>query len=357
MSSSKTNSASGSCRNGKEGAGEHKEGYSVKTLRRMSNKERLKAFLHLFKRDDRVLIIIVADPDSMGSAFAIKRLLSRRVSETVIAYCNQIKRLNNIAMREILKIPMQPLRGTKRDEFTKFILVDSQPTHKKEFENIQFHAVIDHHPLSEGWQAPFMDIRPEYGAVCTMMSEYLKSAGIKPSVALATALFYGIKVDTKNFTQKATPQDVYCFQNLFKRINQYWLSKIEKSDMRKSELKYFKTALTVMRFRKKRIYAFLGRVSNPDVLVLIADFFTHVHEVGWVFIAGQVGERLIIILRCDGYKKDAGKLAKNFLGKFGPAGGHKQSARAELPLKNLPEDFREEFTTDTLIKLFVKHLD
>lgn len=357
MSSNRMNSAPKGGRNGKESSGEQPEGYSVKSLRRLSNRERLKAFLHLFKRDDRVLVIIVADPDSMGSAFAIKRLLSRRVTETVIAYSNQIKRLNNIAMRDILKIPMQPLRGTKRDEFTKFILVDSQPTHKKEFENIPFHAVIDHHPLSEGWQAPFMDIRPEYGAVCTMMSEYLKSAGIKPSVALATALFYGIKVDTKNFTQKATPQDVFCFQSLFKRINQYWLSKIEKSDMRKSELKYFRIALSEMKFRKKRIYAYLGRVSNPDVLVLIADFFTHVHEVGWVFIAGQVGEKLVIILRCDGYKKDAGKLAKNFLAKFGPAGGHKQSARAELPIKNLPEDFRQQFSTEALIKLFVKHLD
>ncbi len=344
-----------SCSN-ERGSGEICNGHSVRGLRRLSNKDRLRTFLQLFKRDDRVLVLIVADPDSMGSAFAIKRLLSRRVTEVVIAYCNQIKRLNNIAMREILKIPMQPLRGTKRDEFTKFILVDSQPTHKKELNNIPFDAVIDHHPLADGWDAPFMDIRPEYGSVCTMMAEYLKSAGIKPSMALATALFYGIKVDTKNFTAKACTQDIRVFQALFKRINQYWLSKIEKSDMRKSELKYFKIALTEMKFKKKRIFAHIGKLSNADVLVLIADFFTHVHEVGWVIISGQVGEKLIIILRCDGYKKDAGKLAQNFLSQYGPAGGHKQSARAELPIKNLPENFRENFNTASLIRLFMQHL-
>ena len=35
-----------------------------------------------------------------------------------------------------------------------------------------------------------------------MMVEYLRAANITPSVALATALYYGIKVDTQNFEKK-----------------------------------------------------------------------------------------------------------------------------------------------------------
>ncbi len=329
----------------------------AKHIRRLSNKERLKAFLSLFKRDDRVLIVIVADPDSMASAFAIKRLLSRRVSEITIAHPNQIKRLNNIAMRDILKIPLQSLRGTKKDEYTKFVLVDSQPPHKKEISNIKFDAVIDHHPLTEGWTAPFIDVREEYGANCTMLAEYLKSAQITPSKALATAMFYGIKVDTHNFTQKATPADVYCFQNLFKRINKYWLNKIERSDIRKAELKYFKEAFSNIKIKKNRIYCHLGRVANPDILVVIADFLTHVHDIGWVIVSGQAGEKLVVIFRCDGYKKNAGKLAQRVLGQYGPAGGHKESARGEIPLKNLPEKLVRDFDTNKLIRLFMKHLD
>jgi len=326
-------------------------------MRRLSNKERLRAFLSLFKREDRVLIVIVADPDSMASAFAIKRLLSRRVSEVIIIHPNRIKRLNNIAMRDVLKIPLSPFRGTKRDEFTKFVLVDSQPTHKKEFANIRFDAVIDHHPLTADWTAPFIDIREEYGAACTILAEYLKSARIKPSAALATALFYGIKVDTQNFTKKATPSDILCFQNLFKRINHYWLNKIEQSDIRRSELKYFKIAFSSLKVKKGRIYVHIGRISNPDILVVVADFLTHVHDIGWVIVSGQVGEKLIVIFRCDGYKKNAGKLAERVLGRYGPAGGHKQSARAEIPIKNLPERFSQEIDTRHLIRLFMKHLN
>ncbi len=329
---------------------------AAKTVRRLSNKERLKSFLSLFKREDRVLVVIVADPDSMASAYAVKRLLSRRVEEVVIAHPNEIKRVNNIAMMDLLKIPMQKLRTAKREQFTKFILLDSQPVHNKDINSIEYDAVIDHHPMTEGWEAEFVDIRPEYGATSSMLAEYLKAAGIKPSVLLATALFYGIKVDTQNFTKKATYSDVLCFQNLFKRINQHRLNKIETADIRRFELKHFKTALETMRFSKKRIYAHLGKVTNPDILVVIADFFTHVHDVGWVIVSGQYGEKLVVIFRCDGYKKNAGKLAERVFGKVGLAGGHRQSARAEIPFKNLEGIDPATFDTPTLQKLIVRHL-
>ncbi len=329
---------------------------SIRATKRMSNRERLKAFLQLFRRCDRVLIVIIADPDSMASALAVKRLLARRVEHIAIAHPNKIKRVNNIAMRDLLKIPLQHLRNTKRDEFTKFLLLDSQPGHNPDLAGIKYNAVIDHHPVTSGWEADFVDIRPEYGATSSMLTEYLKAAKIKPAVALATALFYGIKVDTQNFTKKASPSDVLCFQYLFKRINQQLLNKIETSDIRRSELKYFKAALDNMKFSKKRIYSHIGKVTSPDILVVVADFFTHVSDIGWVIVSGFYSEKLIVIFRCDGYKKDAGKLAARVFGKLGTAGGHRQSARAEVPVKNLNGGTIKKFTTKTLQRLMVKHL-
>ncbi len=329
---------------------------SVRSSRRQTHIERLRSFLQLFRRDDRVLVVIVADPDSMASAMAVKRLLARRVTEVVIVHPNQIKRVNNLAMRDLLKIPLSPLRGTKRDEFSRFVLLDSQPPHKPELTNIKFDAVIDHHPVTQGWDADYVDIRPDYGATSSMLTEYLKAAKIKPVVALATALFYGIKVDTQNFTKNAASADVLCFQYLFKRINQQLLNKIENSDFRKSELKYFKSAIEAMKTSKNRIYCHVGRVGNPDVLVLLADFFSHVYEIGWVIVSGQYGEKLIVIFRSDGYKKDAGKLATKVFGKLGSAGGHRGSARAEVPLRNIPDTDITSFNTRGLQKFFKRHL-
>ncbi len=325
-----------------------------KITRFKSNRERVKTLVSNFKKDDRVLILIWADPDAMASALAMKRLIRHRVSEVTIAHINEIRRVNNVAMMQLLKIPLVKLRQIKPAEYNKKILLDSQPSHNPEFLKFQYDIVIDHHPLTTGWEAPFVDIRPEYGATSSILSEYLRTLKIKPSVALATALIYGIKTDTNNFEKECTIQDVLCFQYLFKRMNRHLLHKIEASDIRRSELKYFRRAFEEIKVRKNRLLAHIGRVPNPDILVVIADFFNHVHEVGWVFISGEYKDRLVVIIRCDGYRKDAGKLATRVFGPLGFAGGHREKARAEVPLENLGQSGHN-FSTRSLVRLLERH--
>jgi nanoRNase/pAp phosphatase (c-di-AMP/oligoRNAs hydrolase) len=174
-------------------------------------------------------------------------------------------------------------------------------------------------------------------------------------VALATALFYAIKVDTRNFEKKATLADAISFRYLFNIANQNLVRKIELSSFRRSELNYFKTALSEMKVSKQRLYAHLGRVSSPDMLVLIADFLNQVHDVTWVFVSGLHNDKLVVIFRCDGYKKNAGRLAEKMFSTIGSAGGHREAARAEVPLKNLPVEMQD-FSTKTLMRLTTKHL-
>jgi len=80
-----------------------------------------------------------------------------------------------------------------------------------------------------------------------------------------------------------------------------------------------------------------------------------VHDISWVVVSGIHGERLVVIFRCDGYKRNAGKLAAKIFGDLGVAGGHREAARAEVPLKKL-ELQDNVFTTDTLKKITTKHL-
>ncbi len=338
----------------KNGQESDKKPLEPKVTRFKSNRERVKTLLSLFKKEDRVLILIWADPDSMASALAMKRLIRQRVSEVTIAHVNEIRRVNNLAMIKLLKIPLIKWRQVKVSEYTKKILLDSQPAHNAEFQKLDFDIVIDHHPLTNGWDAPFIDIRPEYGATSSMMTEYLRTLKIKPSVVLATALIYGIKTDTNNFEKECTIQDVLCFQYLFKHMNRHLLHKIEASDIRRSELKYFRKAFEEVKIRKQRLFSHVGRVPNPDILVVIADFFNHVHEIGWVFISGEYRERLVVIIRCDGYRKDAGKLAQRVFGNLGFAGGHREKARAEVPLEKINRNGNN-FTTRNLIRILEKH--
>lgn len=332
----------------------------VVTQKKRSNsqktaKERLQEFWSIFEKEDDVLVVICADPDALASAMAIKRLLRYRVKSVTIGYPNDIRRLSNIAMVDLLKIPAERFKSFKSDNYTKHVIVDSQPTHNPCFEDLGFDVVIDHHPATKGWQADFVDVRAKYGATASMMVEYLRAADMKPSVALATALFYAIKVDTNNFEKKAQIADAISFRYLFNIANPNLVRKIELSELRKSELNYFKTAFDEMKISKQRLYAHIGRVYSPDVLVIIADFFNRVHDVSWVFISGIHGEKLVVIFRCDGYKKNAGTLATKTFGEVGSAGGHRQAARAEVPLKNLAKE-DQDFSTKTLRKLTRRHL-
>ena len=100
-------------------------------------------------------------------------------------------------------------------------------------------------------------------------------------------------------------------------------------------LKYYQKALEVMRVRRQRIHAHLGPVKNPAVCVSIADFFMKIHDIAWAIVSGTYQGRLIIIVRNDGVRKDAGKLLREKFGDLGSAGGHKTMARAEIPFQNL----------------------
>jgi nanoRNase/pAp phosphatase (c-di-AMP/oligoRNAs hydrolase) len=72
--------------------------------------------------------------------------------------------------------------------------------------------------------------------------------------------------------------------------------------------------------------------------VLIADFFMRLTCVDWSVVSGIHEEKLVVIMRNDGIRKNAGKIARQSFGKIGSAGGHRSMSRAEIPLGNLPEE-------------------
>ncbi len=137
--------------------------------------EQVEQLLDLFNKDDNWLIVINADPDALGSALALRRIMARKVGDVAIGQINEIKRPDNLSMIRYLRIPTQKLIPNLAAQYDKFALVDSQPHHNPEFANFDFSVVIDHHPLVKEHpvDADFVDIRPKYGSVCTMMTEYL----------------------------------------------------------------------------------------------------------------------------------------------------------------------------------------
>jgi nanoRNase/pAp phosphatase (c-di-AMP/oligoRNAs hydrolase) len=299
--------------------------------------EKLNRFYEHFSNEDHVLILIDADPDAIASAMAVKRLLWRKTAGVTITSINIIKRPDNITMIQLLGVNLVSIKDIAKECFSRFVLVDSQPNHHEIFSNFPIDAIIDHHPET-AVHAPFVDIRSKYGATASIMTEYLRAAKIKPSTKLAAGLFYAIKTDTNNFVRQTLIEDIRAFQFLYRHANLNIVNKIERSELRLDFLKYFKIALDNKRIRKGRIFAHLGPVVNPDVCVILADFFIKIRSVDWSIVSGLYGQNLIVVLRNDGFHKDAGKVARKSFGTVGSAGGHKSAARAEIPLANLKNE-------------------
>ncbi len=298
----------------------------------LTPRERVKRFYDQFKGEDRVLIPINADPDAIASALAVKRLLWRKTTSVTIAHINEIKRPDNLAMIRLIGAPLLPIKSVDPKGFNSIVMVDSQPDHHKDLAAFAPQVIIDHHPMGNCAKAPFIDIRPNYGAAASILIEYLRTAKIKPSAKLATGLYYAIKTDTSNFERQTSVEDLNAFQYIFKHTNIHMARHIEQAEMRMDFLRFFKRAIDERRVRKGHLHVHLGRVIHPDICVQIADFFMHVDTIKWSIVSGIHQNKLVVIFRNDGVRKNAGRNAKKSFGRWGSAGGHKSAARAEVPL-------------------------
>ncbi len=297
-------------------------------------------------RDERWLIIINADPDAMGSAMALKRIMARRVAEVDIASINEIKRPDNLAMIRCLRIPLLPFSKNLAAKYDRFAIVDSQPHHNEAFAGRDYGIIIDHHPPGPDKPAEgaFVRIRPDYGSCSAILTEYLYNLKIRPGKLLATALLYGIKTDTQSFERHFTDADVKAFSYLHKYSSKLILQKIVHSEYKREWLKYFSRAFRKMLFVGKRgLFVYMGRLESPDILVILADFFTRVHGLSWDMLCGACEKKAVAIFRGDGLSGDMGKLAQKTFGDIGSAGGHKAMARAEIDIAKLEGEDPESF--------------
>jgi nanoRNase/pAp phosphatase (c-di-AMP/oligoRNAs hydrolase) len=265
---------------------------------------------------------------------ALKRIMRHRVHEVAIAKINTVTRPDNMSMTRYTRLKMAQFDSGMLSRFDAFALVDSQPHHNPVFKDMPFSIIIDHHPLPETpHPARYCDIRPQYGATSTLMTEYLYNLDIRPGKFLATALQFGIKTDTSSFERHFYDVDLRAYQYLSRFADHNLLSRIARSEFHLRWLDIFAKACTnLYDIGKSGQYVFVGEVDNPDILVNIADFFMRVYEIRWAAVAGQYGDTAVVIFRGDGISCHVGFYASHVFNEIGSAGGHKVMARAEFPV-------------------------
>ena len=153
------------------------------------------------------------DPDALASAAALRFLVhqAREEKEIVIALGGIVGRAENRAMLRYLNIDLIPIGEIDLTAPGQIALVDTQPGRSNNSlpEQVTPTIVIDHHPAYGTYEGvSFLDLRDEYGATSTILTEYLEETHVDVESKIATALFYGINAETQDLGREATPKDV-----------------------------------------------------------------------------------------------------------------------------------------------------
>jgi nanoRNase/pAp phosphatase (c-di-AMP/oligoRNAs hydrolase) len=258
-----------------------------------------------------------------------------------VAYGGIIGRSENAAFLRVLKLPIVPISQVKVEDFDLFGLVDTQ-------QDVGNHAlpadiaadiVIDHHPVRDQTVGnPFADMGGHYGATSTLLTEYLRAAHIEPTPELATALYYGIKADTRDLERQTRDPDVDSYLWLFPRINRELLANIEHPQLPLRYFRLYHAAIEKARLFTGAIITDLGEVYSPDMVAEVAERLSFLEEAKWSLAYGSFRSQLYMSLRVSDRRMNAGRLIREVCSDLGgSAGGHGSMAGARLPLSGTRE--------------------
>ncbi len=147
-----------------------------------------------------------------------------------MAYGGIVGRSENRAMVKVLKLPVQLIARVDFDDYDLICMVDTQPEQgnhslpARHFPDV----VIDHHPERPATHlVPIADVGGPIGATSTLLVGYFRASGLKVPADIATALFYGIKADTRDLGRQTTSHDVDAYLWLFPMVDKVALAQIE----------------------------------------------------------------------------------------------------------------------------------
>jgi nanoRNase/pAp phosphatase (c-di-AMP/oligoRNAs hydrolase) len=278
------------------------------------------------------------DPDSLAAALALAYLLEQRGRcEAHISYGGIVGRAENKAMLRVLHLPVAPVSRTVFADYDLFALVDTQPS----VGNYSLPAslvpdiVIDHHPPREASaHVPFADVGRGYGATCSILVEYLRAARLEPSTQVATALFYGIKSDTRDLGRQTHPIDVDAYLYLFPRADKAALAEIEYPALPARYYRLYHLAFERARVHGSAVEVDLGEIYSPDMVAEIAERLVSLEGMRWSLALGSFDDQLFLSVRTNDRRMNAGRLVREICETFGgSSGGHGTMAGARVPLE------------------------
>lgn len=297
------------------------------------------------------------DPDAIASAFGLQKLLEAFGVPASIFYAGRIDKVSALKMLDMFGVAMCPYEQLQEEmQASDYIIcVDSQ----KNAGNItdfvgQEVACIDHHPTFVEEEYLYRDVRIT-GACASLIAEYFLQEGLTPDSDTATALLYGLKMDTLQFSRGVTHQDIEMFGYLYPLCDHDKLHLLERNNMEYTDLKAYGAAIESIAIYGKVGFSYIP-FSCPDALIgILSDFILALNEVDIAVVASRREDGIKMSVRSESEEVHAGELIHAALSDLGDGGGHAAMAGGLIRSERVPE--LGNYPQTYLTRLFLETLE
>ncbi len=281
------------------------------------------------------------DPDAIASAYGLQQLLKHRGINATICYKGKIDRYSTDRLRELLCIEMEHIEDledilTEEDEV---ILVDAQKGNANII-NMTGNEIIciDHHPVFEKYDYRFTDIRPEIGACASIIAQYFFENNVPMTREIATALTFGIRMDTRNLSRGVSKLDMEMLYQMFDICDQNIIYVLENSTIYFEDLMAYSKAISSIEVYDNISFADTGRNCPEALIASVSDFMLALIEVTFSIVYSRKDGGIKLSVRSEGPDLDAGKVINKALEGIGNGGGHASMAGGFVPFKGSDEE-------------------
>jgi len=307
--------------------------------------ERARRLVQLARERRRALVLTHdnPDPDAISSALALGHILREKAGvESTLAYGGLVGRAENRALIRVLKLPFVGMHRVALSDYDLVCMVDTQPEARNHsLPDDRFpDVIIDHHPeRPTSRRAAVAEVGGVYGATATILATYLRVLGVEPTREVATALFYGIKADTRDLGRETMPADVDAYVWLFPYTDKEALARIEHPRLPPEYFRLFHRALERAVVHGNVVWADLGTIYSPDMVAEVAERHVFLEGIKWSLALATYDDYLFLSLRTHDRRMNAGRLIRDVVAEYGgSAGGHGQMAGARLPIADMSEE-------------------
>ncbi|OYR57233.1 DHH family phosphoesterase [Halorubrum halodurans] len=290
------------------------------------------------------------DPDAIASAVGLARIAEAVGVPAEPCYGGEIAHQENRAMVNLLDLSLSTVDGADLEAYGGIALVDHSRAGINDSlpEGTPVDVVIDHHPPRGPVEGSFVDVRPDAGATSTLIAEYLSRLGIEPDRPLATALLYGIRIDTRDFTREVSIPDFEAAASLTPHVDESTLDRVESPSVSPETLRVLATAIDRRDVRGSTVASCVGEITDRDALAQAADRLLDLEGIAVTFVYGYMDGVIYGSARTRGTDLDVGELLRDALAQAGSAGGHANMAGAQVPLGILEAVAEEESLADVV---------